>query len=56
MFIHYKRKRKIKMAIIIYGNFNIDKLNRIKNWDKNELKDNSNIFLYINSLAKFKSE
>lgn len=54
MFISNSRKRKIKIAIMINGNINIDKLNRIKNWDKYELKNNTNVFKYINSLANTK--
>lgn len=50
LYINKMRKIKIKIAIIFFGNFNIDKLNKIKNWDKFQLQNNSNIFNYINSL------
>ncbi len=33
LYINKMRKIKIKIAIIFFGNFNIDKLNKIKNWD-----------------------
>jgi len=55
-FISSKRKRKIKIAIFIYGNINIDKLSRIEKFDKNELQNNSNLFNYISSLTKLKIE
>jgi hypothetical protein len=50
LYINKMRKIKIKIAIIFFGNFNIDKLNKIKNWDKFQLQNNSNIFNYISSL------
>lgn len=43
------RKLKIKLAILMYGNLNLDKLDRIRNWDKKELKDSSDIFKYFKS-------
>lgn len=51
-FLDKKRKIKIKLAVIFYGNFNLDKLDRIKNWDKNELKNSSIIFKYLKSLSQ----
>ncbi len=50
-FLDRKRKLKIKLTVIIYGKLNLDKLEKIKNWDKRELKDNSNIFKYLKSLV-----
>ena len=50
-FIEPKRKTEIKKAIIIYGNINIDALDKIKRWEKGELRDNTNIKLYFKSLA-----
>ncbi len=52
LFISYKRKREIKIAIILYGNINIDKLNKIENWDKNDLKNTNNIYKYVRSISK----
>lgn len=46
------RIRKIKIAVFIYGNLNLDKLEKIKKWDKYELQNNSNIFKYISQLTK----
>lgn len=51
-FLNKKRKLKIKLLVMIYGKLNLDKLNRIRNWDKNELIDNANILKYLNSLPK----
>lgn len=53
LFISYKRKREIKTAVILYGNINIDKLNKIESWDKNELKNNANIFDYIKFISEY---
>jgi hypothetical protein len=53
LFISYKRKREIKTAVILYGNINIDKLNKIESWDKNELKNNTNIFDYIKFISEY---
>ena len=50
-FLENKRKLKIKLAILIYGNLNLDKLDRIRNWDKKELNDNSDIFKYLKSVS-----
>jgi hypothetical protein len=50
-FLDKKRKLKIKLTVIIYGKFNLDKLDRIRNWDKKELKDSSNIFKYLKSVG-----
>lgn len=50
-FLDKKRKLKIKLMVIIYGKLNLDKLDRIRNWDKKELKDNSNIFKYLKSVG-----
>lgn len=49
-FLDKKRKLKIKLTIIICGNLNLDKLDRLRYWDKKELKDSSNIFKYLNSV------
>ena len=50
-FLDKKRKLKIKLMVIIYGKLNLDKLDRIRNWDKKELKDSSNIFKYLKSVG-----
>lgn len=49
-FIDQKRKRNIKLATIIYGNLNLDKLTRIRRWDKKEIQSNGDIFHYIRKL------
>lgn len=49
-FIDSKRKWKIKIATIIFGNFNLDKLTRIRKWDKREIQSNDKIFDYIRKL------
>ncbi len=49
-FIDKKRKRNIKLATIIYGNLNLDKLTRIRRWDKKEIKSNGDIFEYVRQL------
>ncbi len=51
-FLENNRKLKIKLAILMYGNLNLDKLDRIRNWDKKELKDSSDIFKYLKSVVK----
>lgn len=51
-FLDKKRKIKIKLTVIIYGKLNLDKLDRIRNWDKKELKDSSNIFKYLKSVGR----
>lgn len=50
-FLENNRKLKIKLAILMYGNLNLDKLDRIRNWDKKELKDSSDIFKYLKSVG-----
>lgn len=50
-FLENNRKLKIKLAILMYGNLNLDKLGRIRNWDKKELKDSSDIFKYLKSVG-----
>jgi len=50
-FIESNRKLKIKLAVLMYGNLNLDKLDRIRNWDKKELKDSSDIFKYLKSVG-----
>jgi hypothetical protein len=49
-FIDKKRKRNIKLATIIYGNLNLDKLTRIRRWDKKEIQSIEDIFGYIKNL------
>src|SRR5690606_24324771 len=49
-FIDNTRKGKIKLATIIYGNINLNKLTRIRRWDKKEKQSNENIFNYIKIL------
>ncbi len=49
-FIDQKRKRNIKLATIIYGNLNLDKLTRIRRWDKKEIQSNGDVFGYIRHL------
>ena len=49
-FITNNRKRKIKLAILIFGNFNLDKLSRIRKWDKKEIQSSEDILNYIRKL------
>lgn len=49
-FIDSTRKRKIKLATTIYGNINLDKLTRIRRWDKREIQSNDDIFEYVRQL------
>lgn len=49
-FIDSTRKRKIKLATIIYGNLNLDKLTRIRRWDKKEIQSSGDVFGYIKKI------
>ena len=49
-FITTDRKRKMKLAILIFGNFNLDKLSRIRKWDKKEIQSSEDILNYIRKL------
>lgn len=51
-FIDEKRKKKIKTAIIIYGNLNLSRLDKAKKviiFNKRELQNETNIYKYIKS-------
>lgn len=50
-FIESERKLEIKKAILRQGKLNLDALNKIRNWEKGELKNNSDIRLYFKNLV-----
>ena len=58
-FLEYKRKLKIKIAILIYSNLNFEYIRNAHDiliWRKSDLKDNKNIFKYLKKEIKLKVE
>lgn len=58
-FLEYKRKLKIKIAILIYSNLNFEYIRNAHDiliWRKSDLKDNKNIFKYLKKEIKSKVE
>lgn len=54
-FLNKKRLRKIRFSFIVLANFNFEKINKMKKmiiFNKRELKDEENIFLFIMSNIK----